>query len=194
MAQSGQSAKAIKKATDAKPKASVKKLVKDAAINTAMVVGPGKFLKGAQIAKAGIAAARGTGAAKKLTTAEKAMVKDVKSVAKNAKPGSVQKMMDKLPLEQKRAYSQALRKAIPDSKKAAVYKPTKQAKPLKSVKRTTEPINKRTTEPIKKSSRTDAILEQQYAKAVKATKAVGGDPKKVKLTYNGRTIDYNGIR
>jgi hypothetical protein len=186
MAQSGQSAKAIKKATDAKPKASVKKLVKDAAINTAMVVGPGKFLKGAQIAKAGIAAARGTGAAKKLTTAEKAMVKDVKSVAKNAKPGSVQKMMDKLPLEQKRAYSQALRKAIPDSKKAAVYKPTKQAKPLKSVKRTTEPINR--------NSQTDAILEQLYAKSLKATKITGGDPKKVKVTYNGRTIDYNGIK
>jgi hypothetical protein len=186
MAQSGQSAKAIKKATDAKPKASVKKLVKDAVVNTAMVVGPGKFLKGAQIAKAGIAAARGTGAAKKITAAEKTMVKDIKNFAKKTKPGTVSKMLDKLPLEEKRAYSQALRKSIPDKKKAAVYKPTKQAKPLKSVKRTTEPINK--------NSRTDAILEEQYAKAVKATKSIGGDPKKVKLTYNGRTIDYNGIK
>ena len=186
MAQSGQSAKAIKKATDAKPKASVKKLVKDAAINTAMVVGPGKFLKSAQIAKAGIAAARGTGAAKKLTTAEKAMVKDVKSVAKNARPGSVQKMMDKLPLEQKRAYSQALRKAVPDKKKAAIYKTVKQAKPSKVVKRTTDPINK--------NSQSDALLEQQYAKLLKITKARGGDTKKISVTIDGRTMDYKGIR
>jgi hypothetical protein len=186
MAQSGQAAKAIKKTTDAKPKASVKKLVKDAAVNTAMVVGPGKFLKGAKIASAGIAAARGASAAKTLTPAQKAMVKEVKYVAKNAKSGSVQKMLDKLPLKEKRAYSEALRKSIPDSKKAAVYKPTKQAKPLKSVKRTTEPINR--------YSETDSILEQLYAKSLKATKITGGDPKKVKVTYNGRTIDYNGIR
>jgi hypothetical protein len=186
MVQSGQAAKAIKKATDAKPKASAKKLAKDAAVNVAMVVGPGKFLKGAQIAKAGAAAVRGAGAAKKLTATEKAMVKDIKNFAKGTKPGTVSKMLDKLPLEERRAYSQALRKAVPDKKKAAVYKPTKQAKPLKSVKRTTDPINR--------NAQTDAILEQQYAKSIKATKAMGGDPKKVRVTMNGRTIDFNGIR
>lgn len=157
-----------------------------AAVIAASFTPAGRVVKGAQIAKAGIAAARGTGTAKKITAAEKTMAKDIKNFAKKTKPGTVSKMLDKLPLEEKRAYSQALRKSIPDSKKAAVYKPTKQAKPLKSVKRTTDPINK--------SSRTDDVLEQQYAKAVKATKAVGGDIKKVKLTYNGRTIDYNGIR
>ena len=123
---------------------------------------------------------------KKLTTAEKAMVKDVKSVAKNAKPGSVQKMMDKLPLEQKRAYSQALRKAVPDKKKAAIYKTVKQAKPSKVVKRTTDPINK--------NSQSDALLEQQYAKLLKITKARGGDTKKISVTIDGRTMDYKGIR
>lgn len=157
-----------------------------AAVIAASLTPAGRVVKGAQIAKASIAAARGTGTAKKITAAEKTMAKDIKNFAKKTKPGTVSKMLDKLPLEEKRAYSQALRKSIPDSKKAAVYKPTKQAKPLKSVKRTTEPINKDT--------RTDAVLEQQYAKAVKATKATGGDIKKVKLTYNGRTIDYNGIR
>lgn len=155
------------------------------------IITPGAVVRGVakvagKVAGKQVAKKVAANAGKKLTPTEKSRVKDVKTIVKGTKPGSVQKMMDKLPLEEKRAYSQALRKAIPDSKKAAVYKPTKQAKPLKSVKRTTEPI--------KKSSRTDAILEQQYAKAVKATKAVGGDPKKVKLTYNGRTIDYNGIR
>ena len=45
MVQSGQAAKSIKKKTDAMPKASTKKLLKDAALNAAMFVGPGKFLK-----------------------------------------------------------------------------------------------------------------------------------------------------
>ena len=147
------------------------------------VITPGSVVRGVAKVAAKVA---GKQTAKKLTTAEKAMVKDVKYVAKNAKPGSVSKMLDKLPLEGKRAYSQALRKAVPDKKKAAIYKTVKQAKPSKVVKRTTDPINK--------NSKTDAILQEQYAKAVKATKAIGGDPKKVKLTYNGKTIDYNGIR
>jgi len=147
------------------------------------IITPGSVVRGVAKVAAKVA---GKQTAKKLTTAEKAMVKDVKSVAKNAKPGSVQKMMDKLPLEQKRAYSQALRKAVPDKKKAAIYKTVKQAKPSKVVKRTTDPINK--------NAQTDAILEQQYAKSVKIAKAMGSNPKKVRLTMNGRTIDFNGIK
>ena len=58
MAQSGQAAKSIKKKTDAMPKATAKKLLKDAAVNAAMFVGPGKFLKGAKIIEEGVAAAR----------------------------------------------------------------------------------------------------------------------------------------
>jgi hypothetical protein len=49
MVQSGQAAKSIKKKTDAMPKASTKKLLKDAALNAAMFVGPGKFLKAGKI-------------------------------------------------------------------------------------------------------------------------------------------------
>ena len=57
MAQTGQAAKSIKKKTDAMPKASTKKLLKDAAVNAAMFVGPGKFLKGAKVVKEGVVAA-----------------------------------------------------------------------------------------------------------------------------------------
>jgi hypothetical protein len=68
----------------------------------------------------------------------------------------------------------------------AQYAQTKQAKPLKVVNRTTPPIYK--------YAETDARLEAAFEKSLKATKAIGGDPKKVKVTYNGRTIDYKGIR
>ena len=57
MAQTGQAAKSIKKKTDAMPKASTGKLLKDAAVNAAMFVGPGKFLKGAKVVKEGVVAA-----------------------------------------------------------------------------------------------------------------------------------------
>ena len=152
-------------------------------ISKGEVITPGSIVRG--VAKVA-AKVSGKQTAKKLTTAEKARVKDVKVIAKGTKPGTVSKMLDKLPLEEKRAYSQALRKAIPDKKKAAIYKTVKQAKPSKVVKRTTDPINK--------NAQTDAILEQQYAKSIKATKAMGGDPKKVRVTMNGRTIDFNGIK
>jgi hypothetical protein len=147
------------------------------------IITPGSVVRGVAKVAAKVA---GKQTAKKLTTAEKARVKDVKVIAKGTKPGTVSKMLDKLPLEEKRAYSQALRKAVPDKKKAAIYKTVKQAKPSKVVKRTTDPINK--------NAQTDAILEQQYAKSIKATKAMGGNPKSVKITYNGRTIDFNGIK
>jgi hypothetical protein len=68
----------------------------------------------------------------------------------------------------------------------ATYTPTKKAVPVKVVNKTTPPIYKH--------AETDAILEQLFAKSLKATKATGGDPKKIKVTYNGRTIDYKGIR
>ena len=155
------------------------------------IISPGSVIRGVakvagKVAGKQVAKKVAANAGKKLTPAEKSRVKDVKTIVKGTKPGSLQKMMDKLPLEEKRSYSQALRKAVPDKNKASVYNKTKQAKPLKSVKKTTDPINK--------NSKTDAILQEQYAKAVKATKSIGGDPKTVKLTYNGKTIDYKGIR
>jgi hypothetical protein len=59
MVRTGQAAQRIKKETDAKPKVSFKKLAKDAALNAAMIVGPGKFVKGAKVAEQGaVAAAR----------------------------------------------------------------------------------------------------------------------------------------
>jgi hypothetical protein len=79
------------------------------------------------------------------------------------------------------AGKKAVEKRIP-----ATYTKTKQAKPIKVVNKTTPPIYKH--------AETDSILEQLFAKSLKATKATGGDPKKIKVTYNGRTIDYKGIR
>jgi len=57
MVQSGQVARAAKKAADAKPKVSTKKLLKDAALTAVMFAGPGKFIKGAKVAKEGVVAA-----------------------------------------------------------------------------------------------------------------------------------------
>lgn len=54
MARTGQAAKAIKKAADAKPKVSNKKILKDATANAAMLIGPGKFLKAGKIVKKGV--------------------------------------------------------------------------------------------------------------------------------------------
>jgi hypothetical protein len=100
------------------------------------IITPGSVVRGvAKVAGkvAGKQAAKKISAnvGKKLTAAEKAKVKEVKYVAKNAKPGSVQKMLDKLPLEEKRAYSEALRKSIPAKKKAAVYKKTSVDSPVR---------------------------------------------------------------
>lgn len=53
MAQTGQAAKAVKKKADTLPKVSAQKLLKDAAINTAMIIGPGKFLKAGKIVSKG---------------------------------------------------------------------------------------------------------------------------------------------
>lgn len=57
MVQSGQAAKAIKKKTDAMPKAGAKKLLKDAALTAVTFAGPGKFTKGAKVVKEGVVAA-----------------------------------------------------------------------------------------------------------------------------------------
>jgi hypothetical protein len=93
------------------------------------VITPGAVVRGVakvagKVAGKQVAKKIAANAGKKLTPAEKSKVKDVKTIVKGTKPGSLQKMMDKLPLEEKRAYSEALRKAIPAKKKAAVYKKT----------------------------------------------------------------------
>jgi hypothetical protein len=69
---------------------------------------------------------------------------------------------------------------------AATYTPTKKAVPVKVVKKTTPPI-------VKEPS-LENLLKQNYAKALKITKARGGDPKSVSVTIDGKTIDYKGIR
>jgi hypothetical protein len=79
------------------------------------------------------------------------------------------------------AGKQTAKKRVP-----ATYTPTKKAVPTKVVKRTTPPIYK--------NSESDALLEQQYAKLLKITKARGGDTKKISVTIDGRTMDYKGIR
>jgi hypothetical protein len=85
-----------------------------------------------------------------------------------------------------RGVAKAAAKATVKKRIPATYTPTKKAVPVKVVNKTTPPINK--------NAQTDAILEELFAKSLKATKATGGDPKKIKVTYNGRTIDYKGIR
>ena len=102
-----------------------------------------------------------------------------RSAAKKAATSAVKKVATKKAAD-------AATKATAKKRIPATYTPTKKAVPAKVVKKTTPPINK--------NAETDAILEQLFAKSLKATKATGGDPKKIKVTYNGRTIDYNGIR
>jgi hypothetical protein len=77
-------------------------------------------------------------------------------------------------------------KATTKKRVPAAYTPTKKAVPAKVVKKTTPPIYKH--------AQTDAILEQQWAKSIKAAEKMGMDIKKMKITIDGRTIDYKGIR
>lgn len=101
------------------------------------IISPGSVVRGVakvagKVAGKQVAKKVAANAGKKLTPAEKSRVKDVKTIVKGTKPGSLQKMMDKLPLEEKRAYSEALRKSIPAKKKAAVYKKTQANVPARA--------------------------------------------------------------
>lgn len=78
MAQTGQAARSIKKKTDAMPKVSAQKLFKDAAVNTAMLVGPGKFLKAGKI----------------INKAAQVIGKDAKVVSATKKSADIKKKMD----------------------------------------------------------------------------------------------------
>lgn len=100
------------KASTEKEKASTRKTVATIAALT----------PAGRVAKTATTAAKAAARIQKLSAAEKAMVKDVKYVAKNAKPGSVQKAMDKMSPAEKRAYSDALRKAA--GNKTGIYKKT----------------------------------------------------------------------
>ena len=66
MAQSGQAAKNIKKKTDAMPKASTGKLLKDAAVTAAMFTPPGRILKAVSLVSTASKAAKAAQAAKEL--------------------------------------------------------------------------------------------------------------------------------
>lgn len=147
-------------------------------VNKGEVITPSSVVRG--VAKV---AAKVTGP--NLTAAEKAIVASVKKIVKTGKPGDVQKALDKLSLAEKRAYSQALKKAVSATNK--IGKPAKQATPLKSVKRTTDPILPK-EKPQKLEGNT--VLEQQYNKAVRASKAAGLDPTKVKVTIDGKSMGY----
>jgi hypothetical protein len=102
------------------------------------------------------------------------------------KPGNVKKGEIITPGAVVRGVAKAAAKVTAKKRIPATYTPTKKAVPVKVVNKTTPPINK--------NAQTDAILEELFAKSLRATKATGGDPKKIKVTYNGRTIDYKGIR
>ncbi len=85
-----------------------------------------------------------------------------------------------------RGVAKAAAKVAGKKRVAATYTPTKKAVPAKVVKKTTPPI-------VKQPS-LENLLKENYAKALKITKARGGDPKSVSVTIDGKTIDYKGIR
>ena len=102
------------------------------------------------------------------------------------KPGNVKKGEIITPGAVVRGVAKAAAKVTGKKRVAATYTPTKKAVPAKVVKKTTPPI-------IKEPS-LENLLKQNYAKALKITKARGGDPKSVSVTIDGKTIDYKGIR
>jgi len=122
----------------AKSKVDLGKIVKDAAVNTAMVIGPGKLLKGAKVAAT---AAKTVGKiiktekamkSTKLTKNEKDFVRLVKKVQRTEKTGNTTRMLSgDTPAGRKQA-SDILRKA--GGNRSAVYKPTKKADPLYTVR------------------------------------------------------------
>lgn len=102
------------------------------------------------------------------------------------KPGNVKKGEVITPGSVVRGIAKAAAKATAKKRIPATYTQTKKAVPVKVVNKTTPPIYKH--------AQTDAILEQQWAKSVKAAEKMGMDIKKIKITIDGRTIDYKGIR
>jgi hypothetical protein len=102
------------------------------------------------------------------------------------KPGNVKKGEIITPGAVVRGVAKAAAKVTGKKRVAATYTPTKKAVPAKVVKKTTPPINK--------NAQTDFLLEQQWAKSVKAAEKTGMDIKKMKITIGNRTIDHKGIR
>jgi hypothetical protein len=102
------------------------------------------------------------------------------------KPGNVKKNEVISPGAVVRGVAKAAAKAVAKKRVPATYTPTKKAVPAKVVKKTTPPINK--------NAQTDFLLEQQWAKSVKAAEKTGMDIKKMKITIGNRTIDHKGIR
>ena len=102
------------------------------------------------------------------------------------KPGNVKKGEVITPGAVVRGVAKAAAKVTAKKRVPATYTPTKKAVPVKVVKKTTPPINK--------NAETDFLLEQQWAKSVKAAEKTGMDIKKMKITIGNRTIDHKGIR
>jgi hypothetical protein len=102
-----------------------------------------------------------------------------RTVAKKAATSAVKKVATK-------KAANAAAKSTAKKRVPATYTPTKKAVPTKVVKKTTPPI-------VKQPS-LENLLKENYAKALKITKARGGDPKSVSVTIDGKTIDYKGIR
>jgi len=93
MVQSGQAAKASKKAADAKPKVTAGKLLKDAALTAAMFAGPGKFIKGGQIVSKGVKTLTNVEKSKKKYELKASLVK--KAIAKKNAPKAVEEVSKK---------------------------------------------------------------------------------------------------
>jgi hypothetical protein len=134
---------------------------------TAGVVSPGKIV--AKVAGKVVEKSL----AKATKNASKIVGKDV------SKPGTLEKLSQSMTQSEKAALSAKLKKANVVGKKG-VGIAGKQAKD--GVKKVTKP-----------GVDIDAAhLAAAYAKSVKASKAAGLDPTKVKVTYKGKTMGYKG--
>lgn len=135
------------------------------------IISPGKVV--AKVA-AKVAAKTATKSLAKATkNASKIVGKDV------SKPGTLEKMSQGMTEKEKLALASKLKQANVKNKPGLNAKPT-QAKDL-VVKQT------------KKNIDIDAAhLAAAYAKSLKASKAAGLDPTKVRVTYKGKSMGYKG--
>jgi hypothetical protein len=111
--------------------------------------------------------------AKAKSNASKIVGKDV------SKPGTLEKLSKGMTQSEKRALAEKLRKANVKNKPGLNAKPTQAKDGVVKVGKTQAEIDAK-------------HLAAAYAKSVKASKAAGLDPSKVKVTYKGNTMGYKG--
>ena len=142
-------------------------------LNPAAAINAGLMKKksGELITPAKIAAkVAGKGLAKATARASKIVGKDV------SKPGTLEKLSQGMTQAEKRALAAKLKEANVKGKKGLHAQPTQAKMTIK-----------------KSQAEIDAArLAAAYAKSVKASKAAGLDPNKVRVTYKGKSMGYKG--